>query len=458
MIIFRNPGLIPLTAIRLMGASVKTEGAFGRFGTGLKYAIATIMRGGGSIRIWRGPEEYSFTTQEVELKDTAFQEVQLFHHDTPGHPVPLGFTTELGRDWAPWMVLRELACNARDEGGDFFRPTPEQPIDLNTANWPQEDTCIVVDWPELEAELDANEHCVFAPEVDALTELHGVRVLPGPSSFLYHRGVRVWKLPKPAIFTYDITSHLDLTEDRTVKYSFIAVAAVRNMFLRMTTQEEVPLLTAAVSAKKGTWEAGFDWKGEEWGTTEPGPLWLETAAAVRNSHELGHNLADSARDVLLKHQAFRKHEAATWMDREGANENLSDAAEVLEELGFKLDPINVFITDELPGAALSAVSNGSIFITQTLLEARVVVIVKELTRRLLELMGEGDHDRLLAAATGLLFELSVGSRHRLRRELELFTEDAKTGSVADALLFAMDVRGEEFPARPSELAAEEVLY
>jgi hypothetical protein len=456
MIVFHNPGLIPLEAIRLMGASVKTEGSFGRFGTGLKYAVATIMRGGGSIRIWRGAEELRFESREASLKDKTFEEVVLVNpaaEETSDTFTSLGFTTELGKDWEPWMVLRELACNARDEGGDFFRTEQPMPPCFSAKDG---ETVIAVDWDLLEAELDDNEHCVFAPAAEALTQLHGVRVLPGPSKFLYHRGVRVWKLPKESIFTYDIVGHLDLTEDRTVKYSFIAVSTVRNMFLRVSTEAEAELVTAVVTAKKGTWEAGFDWKGEEWATIEPGPLWLETVAAIRNNHS--YSVSDSAKNVLLKHQAFRRVERGTWIDSEGANERLSDAAEIIEELGFDLEKVDVFITDELPGNALSATNKGSVFLTQTLLEARVVVIVREIVRRLLELRSEGDHDKLLDAAVGLFFELAVNTRTRLKRELDLFTEEAKSGSVADMLLIVMDMRGEEYPARPSELVEEEVQY
>ena len=46
MIVFHNPGLIDLDAIRLMGASVKLPDSFGRFGTGFKYGLATVLRGG----------------------------------------------------------------------------------------------------------------------------------------------------------------------------------------------------------------------------------------------------------------------------------------------------------------------------------------------------------------------------------------------------------------------------
>ena len=48
---FYNNGFLPRDSFALMGASEKSEGAIGFFGTGLKYAIACILRWNGSIEI-----------------------------------------------------------------------------------------------------------------------------------------------------------------------------------------------------------------------------------------------------------------------------------------------------------------------------------------------------------------------------------------------------------------------
>ena len=46
MIIFQNKGLIDVHAISIMGVSVKEDNSIGFFGTGLKYAIAVLLREG----------------------------------------------------------------------------------------------------------------------------------------------------------------------------------------------------------------------------------------------------------------------------------------------------------------------------------------------------------------------------------------------------------------------------
>jgi hypothetical protein len=410
VIIFHNPGLMPIDAIRLMGASVKTPGAFGRFGTGFKYALATILRGGGTVRIWLGDHELGyhelgFTTRKVQLKDQVFEEVML--NNETSMLEALGFTTQLGKDWEPWMALRELACNARDEGGDF------KVIEAATVPpcFSAEDgeTVIVVDWPELDQAAKDGELHVFA-EGELLHEEDGVRVLAGPSSYLYHRGVRVWKLPKPAVFTYDITAPVDLTEDRGVKYAFCVVANVRNMML---TTSDRTLIAAVVTAGKDHWEGAFDWSGQEWEATDPGQAWLEEVATLRAANARG--LSKSAVDVYLSHTAF-KSETRYGGSYEEPVGTFGEVVDLFEDLGINLTTVNFFVADELPGGAFSVVRGGSVYVTRSFLEtASRLGMATELLLRFLEVHSGGDFDALLAFAVPTLLHQS----YPLREEKEV---------------------------------------
>lgn len=421
MISYINPGLIPLDAVRLMGASVKEEGSFGRFGTGFKYALATILRGGGSLVIWRGSERIDFEMVGVEMKGQTFSEVVMVSSGGAARE-RLGFTTQLGRDWEPWMAHRELACNARDEGGSWALVHADdlEGLTYGAPDGPDE-TVILVEWSEMDDAVREGGACVFAPEGETLAEERGVRVLPGPSDYLYHRGVRVWKLPKPSVFTYDLTRPVELTEDRTVKYGFCVVADVRNMLL---ASEDRTIIDAAVSASDQHWEGTFDWAGSEWAQTEPGHVWLEVVAEGRES---GGQTSKSARDVLLKHKAFKQVTRSSWEDVTGVNEALSQAAEALEEMGFDLDKVDVYIVDELPGGALSSVRNSSIYLSRQLLSLRRNVVVRELLARLLEREGGGDHDALLKAVAARFFDVAKERVYWLRRDEDLHTEEVRRG-------------------------------
>lgn len=111
MIIFSNPGLIDIRALTTLGINAKENpSAIGYFGSGAKYAIACILRWGGSITIYRGTERYSFTTVEHETRGKKFSIVCMNGNE-------LGFVTDYGKNWQPWQVYRELWTNAMDEAG-----------------------------------------------------------------------------------------------------------------------------------------------------------------------------------------------------------------------------------------------------------------------------------------------------------------------------------------------------
>ena len=91
MIVFQNPGLIDIDAITTMGVSVKDgDSPIGYFGTGLKFAIATLLRNECSVTIYRGDEALCFTAEAIEVRGEAFERVCM-------NGQSLGFTTMLGR-------------------------------------------------------------------------------------------------------------------------------------------------------------------------------------------------------------------------------------------------------------------------------------------------------------------------------------------------------------------------
>jgi hypothetical protein len=111
-LVFSNPGTLELDLVKLMGVSVKdTADPIGFFGTGLKYAMATALRLGGEMTIITNGQEYEVSGRLMKLRDKEFTQIML-------NDEPLGFTTELGKQWEAWMVVRELYSNALDEQGE----------------------------------------------------------------------------------------------------------------------------------------------------------------------------------------------------------------------------------------------------------------------------------------------------------------------------------------------------
>ena len=111
MIMIQNNGEVDVKAFTLLGASVKNnDDSIGFFGSGSKYAIATLLRHGYSILVYSGLTPIEITSQGVNFRGEEFR--QIFVN---GEPTSL--TTRTGPTWELWMAMRELICNAMDESG-----------------------------------------------------------------------------------------------------------------------------------------------------------------------------------------------------------------------------------------------------------------------------------------------------------------------------------------------------
>lgn len=192
MVHFSNPGEIDPRVWSTFGVSVKeTDNAIGQFGTGLKYAIAVLMREGRSLSIRSGSKNYVFGVQQEQIRGKDFAQITC-----NGEPLP--FTTHLGSKWELWQAYRELCSNCLDEGGDIGDDG---------------DTVI-------SAEIgDIDHHSVFLKKRRLIHQTSACDIYAGESDVIYYKGIRAAALPRRSLFTYDIKS-ADLTEDRTFKYNF----------------------------------------------------------------------------------------------------------------------------------------------------------------------------------------------------------------------------------------------
>lgn len=228
MLVFKNRGLVPEAAVTTMGVNAKIgDNPIGQFGTGLKYAIAIVLRLGGRISIWRGQKEWVFAYADQTIRGREFRIVTM-------NGRKLGFTDQLGLNWEPWMAYRELTSNVRDEGGTVRL----WPYDEDPPQGEKNTTTVVVDCPELDR-AHAERHGIFL-QTEPMWSLPGVDVHPGESEFVFYRGIRVMKLGKKSLHTYNLTKSISLTEDRTILYPSLVpmylveaiMQATSDMFLR----------------------------------------------------------------------------------------------------------------------------------------------------------------------------------------------------------------------------------
>lgn len=200
-----------------MGASVKTgTHPIGRFGSGLKYAVAVILRNRGTIRLFRDGTEYEFYLGKMDFRGKDFDLVRMRKKNGLGRwtsSQKLPFTTQLGRDWKLWQAYRELESNTRDEGGETMIVIEDD--GLAWAAGPG--TIIEVDCPGFAECIDEEGVFLDTDRTERVFRSPKVDIYDAPSRYLYYRGIRVYELRYPSLFTYDFGEGVvTLTEDRTI--------------------------------------------------------------------------------------------------------------------------------------------------------------------------------------------------------------------------------------------------
>lgn len=197
---FCNPGEFELDVIRVMGVNVKLgDSPLGYFGTGLKYAISTLLRTGHKVTLFCNGETHFFTTKTGNVRGKEFQFIYMNDEKLP-------FTTELGKNWKVWQAYRELHSNTLDEGGFI------------TDKKASDDIVFVVEGDEIQRAFDDRSKIFL--ESKPLHKVDNVEVHQGKTSRVYFRGVWAGDLPDESNYTYNITGGTTLTEDRNFKSLF----------------------------------------------------------------------------------------------------------------------------------------------------------------------------------------------------------------------------------------------
>lgn len=378
MIIFRNPGLIDIAAVRTMGVSVKKPGSIGYFGTGLKFAIATILRGGGDIAIFTGDDRHDLGKRSRKIQGEAFDVVTLDNKE-------LGFTTQLGRNWEPWMVLRELGSNATDEGGDFGK---EDDVADISAFGLADHTTIVVRWDELDNAYRSRDELFLAlDDNDARLDVaESITAWDRSSPYLFYRGIRAFKLQKPTRLTYNIHSAQTLTEDRHLLGTWNADAAIVQAVLISTDKE---IVKEVICAGDSYHEHKLDFDKPQF---KPTREFLDAAIAAKEAG--ARTMNESVKKLLLRimRQERTESRGGSYSQPVRHYDALETAMEYLSRLGLDIDvDKNPIITvPELPEGVNSMVEEQRIYILDSMVEGASVDIdvwnlIHEIGRRYCEL-------------------------------------------------------------------------
>lgn len=372
-VVFRNRGLIDLTAVRTLGVSVKEEGAIGYFGTGLKFAIATVLRNGGSIIIWRGHDRHELGVASASVRGKDFDVVTM-------DGAELGFTTQLGRDWEPWMAFRELACNATDEGGRYY--LAQEPH----SGGDDETVIEVIGGGMADAYYDRHDIIL---EAEPLVANSQIEIHAGPSTHIYYRNVRVGQMVRPTSFRYNILRKIDLTEDRTFKYQFEVAAALANGLLET---DDANILHSALTCGSDYYEHFLNFADNG----RASPAFLRVAGDLRGNLNSLNCANKSAMDLARTRSLsmLGPQQSLTLSPVEA--QRFERATSFLAGAGYDLDAYPVVVVDDLGSGIYGLAKEDKIFIAKAAFQKGTKEVASTLLEEFIHLKtGYDDETRQL---------------------------------------------------------------
>lgn len=253
-VVHRTPGLIPVEAFTVAGLSAKPNSTnpIGKFGTGLKYAIAVLVRMDIKVTLFIGQTEYVFYKKKRQFRGKDYFAIRMkkrqgllgkwSYHEMP-------FTTEYGKYWELWQVFRELHANTLDEGGETFQTT-------DASTFPEAEQTLFIIEDSRYVDVYHERDRIFLPGgLKARNNSDSIEVIGRPSKHIYFRGLRVMDLKKEAQFTYNFLENVDLTEDRTVKYPHMIEGRIVGMM--QESKDNVFLDKVVARPKEGSYERGL---------------------------------------------------------------------------------------------------------------------------------------------------------------------------------------------------------
>lgn len=221
-----NTGIIDVEAITLLGASTKRglNGKIGMFGSGNKYALSYLLRNAYEISIYAGNNLINIGTTKAGFRDNQFDVITVNNEKT-------SITTEFGKDWELWQAIRELYCNAIDEGDASLEYVNDIMPNENETHFyiknRKEVSSFIGDFDKYFSE---NRKVLFECEQGKILE----KSVEGFN--LFRRGIKCFNSNKNSVYDYDLVN-IEIDENRLVKYSWQIPSKIWNLIYQCTDKE-----------------------------------------------------------------------------------------------------------------------------------------------------------------------------------------------------------------------------
>lgn len=294
-VVFSTPGLIPIESFTVMGINYKpmSSSPLGYFGTGLKYAIAVLLRHKQEVVIWRGQDKYTFYTKSIDFRGKDFDQIMMKVEQWFPFKALLGrpkyhklpFTTELGKNWELWQAFRELETNTRDENGETAvwneHPLTKTLHELLEQSFGPNHSHIIVTGQRFVDEYHDRHKNFLEDGLSERTGVEDIQIIPRPSSHVYYRGMRIMDLKEEAANTYNFLRHVELTEDRTAKYPWLLESYIADAIMRSEEPAFVrPLIPSVGYVGPARYEHKINYGIS---SATPSPVFLEAAKDSSNA-------------------------------------------------------------------------------------------------------------------------------------------------------------------------------
>lgn len=251
-IVFKTPGLIDLNAFTTFGCNAKphTTNPIGFFGTGLKYALAVLVRERHDVFVCRGKDVYKVTAEPLDFRGKHFTAVHmvkqskgLFARLHSNNKLP--FTTELGKTWKLWQAFRELYSNTIDENGSCYSEDWNEDFAAEALPTEPNTTYIIVRGDAFYDVYQESDEIFLPNAIDHRVSTDAIQILDEPSKYIYYRGMRVLELPQESVCTYNVLKQIQLTEDRTAANSSEVFDLIRDYIVRYASEMQSKKICAA---------------------------------------------------------------------------------------------------------------------------------------------------------------------------------------------------------------------
>jgi hypothetical protein len=277
-LMIENNGELNPHALTLMGASTKRHdnSKIGFYGSGNKYAIALLLRLGVPFEIFSGTRAIIPVTERIEFGNEVFDKIKFnVETEVPGcfMPIETSLTVQMGPQWEPWFAVRELYCNAVDEGGCQVVPM------TSTVAGAEGKTRFFIGINEhIEPVLSKWNTYFSSDRIDLFAELPGVRLYfrQNKGMRVYRKGILVYENDKlNSVFDYDV-DEAQINESRVLENTYylqwnlqrtIAAHGDRDVIKRlllgmhMAELEKTELFEKGMDFRYGITNNVDNWKG-----------------------------------------------------------------------------------------------------------------------------------------------------------------------------------------------------